>query len=164
MDYGCSSSIFHIELIMPDYKAIKGKPVLNIASDLDNAEGEGEIWFNTTSSDYKTIVKATGAWATGGNINTERRYLGSAGTQTAGIGYGGLLTPNSAVKDETEEYNGSSWTEVGDLNTGKDQLDGCGTQTAALAIGGRISGAVIDEVEKWNGTSWTEVGDINDSG
>ena len=43
---------------MADYKAIKGKPVLNLASDLDNAEGEGEIWFNTASGDFKTIIAA----------------------------------------------------------------------------------------------------------
>ena len=42
---------------MADYKAIHGKNILSIASDLDNAEGEGQIWFNTTSSDYKTIIK-----------------------------------------------------------------------------------------------------------
>ena len=34
---------------MADYKEIKGKTVLSIASDLDNAAGEGQIWFNTTS-------------------------------------------------------------------------------------------------------------------
>ena len=50
---------------MADYKELKGKHILNITSDLDNAEGEGQIWFNTTTSDYKTIVKAAGAWATG---------------------------------------------------------------------------------------------------
>ena len=42
---------------MPDYKAIHGKNILHVASDLDNAEAEGQIWFNTTSSDYKTIIK-----------------------------------------------------------------------------------------------------------
>ena len=50
---------------MTKYKAIHGKTLLHVASDLDNAEGEGQIWFNTTSADYKTIQKATGAWATG---------------------------------------------------------------------------------------------------
>ena len=34
---------------MTDYKEIKGKTVLSIASDLDNTEGQGQIWFNTTS-------------------------------------------------------------------------------------------------------------------
>jgi len=72
---------------MTDYKAIKGKSVLNIASDLDNAEAEGEIWFNTTSSDYKTIV-AAGVWTSGVNVNTARDDLGGCGTQTASLIYG----------------------------------------------------------------------------
>ena len=63
---------------MANYKELKGKHILSIASDLDNAEGEGQIWFNTTSSDYKTIVKVTGAWASGGNMNTARQFAGSA--------------------------------------------------------------------------------------
>ena len=55
---------------MTDYKEIKGKTVLSIASDLDNAEGEGQIWFNTTSADFKTIAKAAGTWSSAGDLNT----------------------------------------------------------------------------------------------
>ena len=60
---------------MAYYKAIHGKNILSLASDLDNAEGEGQIWFNTTSSDYKTIVKVAGTWATGGAMGTGRYHL-----------------------------------------------------------------------------------------
>ena len=56
---------------MTDYKAIKGKTILSVASDL-GAEGEGEIWFNTASSDFKTIV-AVGSWASGGDLNDSRK-------------------------------------------------------------------------------------------
>ena len=63
---------------MTDYKAIHGRNIQHLASDLDTAEGEGQIWFNTTSSDYKTIVKAAGAWATGGALNTARAYIATA--------------------------------------------------------------------------------------
>ena len=98
---------------MAEYKAIHGKNILSLASDLDNAEGEGQIWFNTTSSDYKAIVKVAGAWSTGGNLNLARKYLSGCGTQTAAIVYGGAGDP---YKDETEQYNGAAWSEVGDLN------------------------------------------------
>ena len=70
---------------MADYKEIKGKTVQNIASDLDNAEGEGQIWFNTTSGDYKTIVKAAGTWSTGGTMPAAKTVGGSAGTQTSNL-------------------------------------------------------------------------------
>ena len=70
---------------MTDYKAIHGKNVLHVASDLDNAEGEGQIWFNTTTSDYKTITKVAGSWATGNSLNTARYTTGGFGIQTAAI-------------------------------------------------------------------------------
>ena len=47
---------------MADYKELKGKHVLSIASDLDNAAGEGQIWYNTASGDFNTIVKEAGSW------------------------------------------------------------------------------------------------------
>ena len=42
---------------MTTYKEIKGKTIQSLASDIANATGEGEIWFNTASSDFKTIIK-----------------------------------------------------------------------------------------------------------
>ena len=81
---------------MTDYKAIKGKTILSVASDL-GAEGEGEIWFNTASSDFKTIV-AVGSWASGGDLNDSRKDTAGCGTQTAALCMGGIspgITANS---------------------------------------------------------------------
>ena len=86
---------------MADYKAIHGKNILSIASDLDNAEGEGQIWFNTTSSDYKTITKVAGAWATGNTMNSARYDLAGSGTQTAALAFGGTT---GSVSVATEEF------------------------------------------------------------
>ena len=41
-------------------------------------------------------------------MNTARQALGGAGTQTAGLGFGGYTSTLVAI---TEEYNGSSWSE-----------------------------------------------------
>ena len=101
---------------MTDYKAIKGKTILNIASDLDNAEGEGEIWFNTTSSDYKTIVKAAGSWSTGGSLNTGRSSMAATGTRDVGLAIGGGEPANSA---KVESYDG----QVGQKHTILIQLE-----------------------------------------
>ena len=51
---------------MTTYKAIHGKLVQSLASDPDSAAYEGQVWFNTTSSDYKTIQRVAGSWSTGG--------------------------------------------------------------------------------------------------
>ena len=77
-----------------------------------------------------------------------RLALAGAGTQTAGLAFGG------DGGTATEEYNGSSWTAGGALNTGRSNLGGMGTQTAALGMGGYGPGA-LSFTESYNGTSWT---------
>ena len=141
---------------MTDYKAIHGKNILHVASDLDSAEGEGQIWFNTTSSDYKTITKVAGAWASGGFKHSKSQTRWSAGIQTAAAAFGG---GNSEA--ETEVYNGSAWTESGDLNTGRGDGAGLGLSTAALFVGGETSTAYVAINESYDGSSWTETGDLN---
>ena len=42
---------------MADYKEIKGRTIQSLASDLDSAEGQGQIWFNTTSEILKRLLK-----------------------------------------------------------------------------------------------------------
>ena len=76
---------------MADYKAIHGKTLQHIASDVDIAEGEGQVWFNTATSDYKTILKVAGAWSTGANVGTTRANPEGAdrSTPTAGLIFGG---------------------------------------------------------------------------
>ena len=141
---------------MTDYKAIKGKTVLHVSSDL-GAEGEGEIWFNTATGDYKTIVKVAGAWASGGDTNTGRdAHSGGAGTQTAGLMAGGWVNAPGGTAN-SEEYNGTAWTEGANLGAALYQNSGAGTQTAGLSIG---SQSVATDVQEYNGTSWAEGGDL----
>ena len=143
---------------MTDYKAIHGRNIQHLASDLDNAEAEGQIWFNTTSSDYKTIVKVAGTWSTGGNLNSARAAArGATGIQTAAIITGG----GPPDIDDTETYDGSSWTEVNDLNTARAAGSSVGTTAAALHISGDVGGSLQDVVESYDGTNWTEIADIN---
>ena len=103
-----------------------------------------------------------GAWASGGNLGTARNRIGGAGTQTAGLAFGGSVSPGGGeptVTNLSESYNGSSWSEGNNLGTSRYGVQGCGPQTAALAVGGVINpnsgtGATRD-TEEYNGTSWT---------
>ena len=70
------------------------------------------------------------SWSEVNEINSARREIGVAGTQPAGLIFGG--TPGS--HNETEDWNGSAWTEVNDLNTGRQQISGNGTGTAAILV------------------------------
>ena len=118
---------------------------------------EGDIWYNTTSGQIKFVAQA-GTWASGGNLNTARYYLGSAnaGTQTEALAFGGTTPPYSAV---TEEYNGSTWTNSTNLSTARYALAGAGIQTAALAFGGTTT-TPTSATEEYNGSSWTSGGSM----
>src|SRR5210317_699811 len=138
---------------MTKYREIKGTLIQNVSAD-PPASFEGQVWYNTTSNALKIDKGAlVSAWATGGTMGTARRALGNAGTQTAGLAFGG-----SGPTGATESYDGTSWTEVNDLNTVRGYFTGCGADnTSALAVGGSPPTAVT---ESWNGTNWTEVNDL----
>jgi hypothetical protein len=99
------------------------------------------------------------SWATSpGSLNTARRNLAGAGTQTAALGFGGAVP---VLYTATEEYNGSSWTSVNPMNTARYNLGGVGIQTAALAFGGATPPGTT-ATEEYNGTSWaTSPGSLN---
>jgi hypothetical protein len=78
---------------MAEYKGIKGFKVQYLSADPSNPI-IGQTWYNSTSKDLKyTGATAAGAWATGGDLNTARFGIGGAGTQTAGLAFGGEAPP-----------------------------------------------------------------------
>ena len=100
-------------------------------------------------------------WSEGNDLNQKRMGLGSAGTATAGLVFGGTASPanNQTV---TETYDGTDYSEVNDLNTGRYALDGFGTQNSAIAAGGAVPNYnnLKALTEEWNGTNWSEVNDL----
>jgi hypothetical protein len=147
---------------MSDYKGIQGTAVQNFAGDPGDPIA-GQVWYDSVSSSFKyQNVIPTGAWATGGNLNTARGALAGAGIQTAGLAIGGRNLP--AFTGDTESYNGTTWTELNNLNTVRASMGSAnsGTNTATLAFGGEAPGDVYQTTnESWNGTSWTELNDLN---
>ena len=95
------------------------------------------------------------SWTSTPTLNTGRLYLATgAGTQTAGLGFGGATVPGSADSTASESWNGSSWTSTPSLNSARRNAGGAGIQTAALAFGGNGPGP-LSSTEIWNSTSWT---------
>jgi hypothetical protein len=94
---------------MTEYTGIKGGKVQNFSSDPANPF-VGQVWYNTTSSELKVrSSNASGAWTTGGSLNTARsRHLAGAGTQTAALAFGGYTTSSRRNLQTTESYNGTS--------------------------------------------------------
>jgi len=144
---------------MATYIGIKGIEIQTIAGDPANPIA-GQVWYNTTANTLKGYgMQGTAAWASGGDINTPRKYPGSNGLVTAAWFAGGD-SPGPTVKDEAETYDGSSWSEVAKLQTARGYMGGAGNSAAALTFGGWIPPAapnVQDLTESWNGTSWSEV-------
>ena len=62
---------------------------------------------NTEEFNNSFEVVTAGAWASGGNLNTARYYLGAAGTQTAGLAISGNTGSRTV---NVESYDGSSLT------------------------------------------------------
>ena len=136
---------------MATYKEIHGVKVQY--RDSDATAIEGDVWYNSSTGLLKMYASAA-SWASGGNLNTGRAYLGALGSQTAALCMGGNVDP----KQQNESYDGSSWTEVADLNTAKANTTGTGTQTAGLNFAYSPNGV---NTESWNGASWTEVANLN---
>ena len=78
---------------MAEYINIRGQSIEVVASDPANPT-VGQIWYNSTSNTLKGgSVTTAGVWATGGNLSTARYALKGAGTQTAGLAFGGATYP-----------------------------------------------------------------------
>ena len=117
----------------------------------------------TEEWNISTSATTAAAWASGGDLNQGRYWLGTAnqGTQNASMGFGGYLTPGNTMYALTEQYDGSSWTEVGDLVLARSQMSGAGTNTAGLCIGGYVNAVGTKaETEEFDGTSWSEQGNL----
>ena len=102
------------------------------------------------------------AWTEVNNNNTFRSGSSGAGTQTAGIIFGG-----GTFTALTETYDGTNWTEVADLNTARyyGASATAAPQTTARYFSGQSTpgfpGSPGVENESWNGTSWTEEANLN---
>ena len=147
---------------MTTYKEIFGKQIKNYSSDPAN-NAEGQVWYNTTSGTFKSLL-SLGAWSAGGNLITSVFANAGAGTQTAGLGFGGY-TDGSTRTNATVEYNGSGWASGGNLINSPASGNGAGTQTAGLAFGGAIPPGTVntDVSQEYNGSSWTAGGSMADA-
>ena len=114
---------------------------------------------NTQEFNSTIFSPATGAWASGGNLNTARRNLAGAGTQTASVVFGGGPVNTTA----TEKYDGSVWTNSGNMGTARRGLAGAGTQTAAVGFGGNIAPPITNATEEYDGSTWSPGGNMGTS-
>ena len=139
---------------MTTFKGIRGTAIQAVSSDPSNPE-TGQIWYNSSSGTLKGY-RAVNTWSSGGNINTTRGSGAGAGTNTAGLIFGGNAGVPRTNYSATESYNGTSWTTVNSMPATRILMGSSGTQTAALSFGGRPgSPPAYNSTISWNGTSWS---------
>ena len=156
---------------MATFKVTKGTPVAFRDSAYPTAypsPHEGELFYNSGSGAFQFLGLATGAWSTGGTMNTGRTSSSGTGTgSTDHIIAGGYYLPPSADRSRTETYNGTAWSEVADCPNDLTYGNGLGSSTSSLLAGYSIPGPVPGglgpqlQCHQWNGASWTDTNNIN---
>jgi len=92
------------------------------------------------------------SWSAGGNLPGAQMRAGAAGTQTAGLIFGG--TPNGPTNVATTfAYDGSTWSSKPALATARQSIAAGGvssTSTAAIGAGGYVTPGVTGATEEYN--------------
>ena len=99
-------------------------------------------------------VSGAASWSAGGSLISAKQRGSGAGTQNAGLAFGGF-----GSYDVSEEYNGTSWATGGTMINVRICTSGAGTQNAGLAISGDPSAQSL--TEEYNGSSWSAGGALS---
>jgi hypothetical protein len=140
----------------------------NNSGNKDNTSGTSalNVYGNTPSDtssaeeyNASTNVITAAAWSSGTSLPGVRWNTSGAGTQTAGLIFGGATGPGTPTfLNTTFEYDGSSWTAGGSTPNSSINQFSAGIQTAAIGGGGLASGGSnTAEAYTYNGTSWTGI-------
>jgi hypothetical protein len=141
---------------MTTYREIHGRSIKAVSTDPTGDITEGEIWYNTTSDTFKSVILSK-TYSSSANMSNPTGGAAGFGIQTSAVRAGGETT--TASLSATEEYSGYSWSTGGALPAIQYQNDGAGTLTAGLSIGGfnPPPGHSTDTLE-YDGSSWTAGG------
>ena len=138
---------------MSTYREIHGKAVKSLGTDPSATTDEGQIWYNTASTTFKSIVGLE-AWISGAAMVAGKGQSGNFGIQTSAVSAAGAFAP--ARTSTSYEYNGSGWRTITAYPTALNELAGAGIETAGLVIGGRSAPpAAVTTTTEYNGSSWT---------
>ena len=143
---------------MTTYRKLSGKAIKTVTTNPTDDAAEGQIWFNSTDSKFKSVV-AGSAWSSTSPFPAAYMSTGS-GPQTASCFWGGA-PPSPSGRTDTVEYNGSGFSTGGALNDAVFQASGYGTQTAAVDAFGRAGGSNKSSCEEYDGSSWTTGNSVN---
>lgn len=151
-----AATTFRIGELSGGGQAWKGRiaQVILYASALTAAQNATN--FNAVCTRYGYSAIGTKMWTSGAASGQAIGSMGSAGTKTAALIWGGS-TGGDGFSVQT--FNGTAWGTGTSLSTSRSTAFGSsnGTQTAALAVGGYdYTGAGdLSSIEAYNGSAWT---------
>jgi len=150
-------------IIPPATTGQKGMVRYNLVIN-DFEKYKSNSWIRWGGVEVVGTVTFAGVWSAGGALSTVRNGPGGAGTQSAGLAFGGAQFDFSTFSfvdlNSSEEYDGTSWSAGGTLATARSGPAGIGSQAAALAAGGNAGGSTISSSEEYNGTTWSSGGNL----
>ncbi len=124
----------------------------------------GQMYYNSTSGQFKAIKEGVGSWASGGNLNGGRYGIMGAGTLTAGLAMGGTFQPSDTTKNTAETYDGTSWTNAPTMPGNRRNGGSWGVQTSAVVAGGSTSPGATPlggTAFEFDGSSFSNGGSLN---
>ena len=144
---------------MSTYRTVKGYNIKKVSSNPANPK-EGQIWYNSTTSQLKVQQSLAGAWE---SANAKLRL--SEGPATIGSKVGmvaiGGYAPGGHT-DTVDEYDGTTYSVATSYPTNIYAGQGAGTLTAGLVAGGNQVGATYkNESYTYDGSSWTSAPNLN---
>ena len=147
---------------MATYRELHGRSIQAVTTDPTGSVAEGQIWYNTTSDTFKSVVLSE-AWSSATSmVNNHDSGMGSGEKDSALVGAG---ASGSSGTSAVEQFNGSGWATSPSLPGNAQAGAGTGPETAALWTQGTSfpipgPGAVPASTAtyEYNGSSWTSGG------
>ena len=144
---------------MATYKETKGAPIQSVSAD-PPAPVLGQVWYNSTSTAFKTSILGSTAWSSGTNYPANIQRQAAFGTQTATVNASGYEA--TAYTTNVKEYDGSSWTAGNAVPTALESPGGGGILTAGFMAGGESPApAKVTTTLNYDGTNWTSSGALS---
>ena len=149
---------------MSTYRKIHGRSIQAVATDPTESVAEGQVWYNTSSDTFKSVV-AIEAISSASPLVYTNFSGGTFGDSTAAVIAGGYSPPTNPPAHNTpynhsQEYNGTNWSVGGDLNTARTNLFGFGVETAGVVASGFLS-TNLTATEEYNGTAFTSGNNVS---
>ena len=147
---------------MSTYRKIHGRSIQAVTTDPSESVAEGQVWYNTTSDTFKSVV-AIEAISSASPLVYTNFGGGTFGTQTAAVIAAGYSPPTNPPAHGTpynhsQEYNGNNWSIGGDMNTARTYTFGFGLETAGVVAAGYTT---TNSKLKYSTISTTAYGGIN---